>query len=257
MQYHIAKNIDELSITVANAMVEYIQTILQKQDRFSLVLSGGSTPKKLHQVLSSAAYINKIDWTKVHIFFGDERFVPFADDRNNAKMAFDTLLNLVAVNPSNIHIMPTENISPEESANAYEQILHTYFNTSGLSHGSSLTENNSGNSFDLVLLGMGDDGHTLSLFPGQHEIIFETAKWCKALWLQSQNMFRITLTHALVNKAATIFFLVSGKGKAIVLNQVINGIYKPEVYPSQIIQPNNGELHWFLDREAAANLPSL
>lgn len=249
MQCHIAENIDELSIAVANAMVEYIHKVLQKQDRFTLVLSGGSTPKKLHQVLSSVDFKNKIDWTKVHIFFGDERFVPLSDNRNNAKMAFDTLLNLVPVNPSNIHIMPTENIGPEEAAYAYEQILHTYFNT-------SITGNFASNSFDLVLLGMGDDGHTLSLFPGQDEIIFEIRKWCKALWLQSQSMFRITLTHALVNKAAAIFFLVSGKGKAIVLNEVINGKYNPEVYPSQIIQPNNGELHWFLDQEAAANLAS-
>ena len=163
----ISADINLLSIAVADWMVELMQETLEKQDRFTLVLSGGNTPKKLNELLTTQVYKNAIDWTKVHIFFGDERFVPFADERNNAKMAFDTLLNHVPVARENIHIMQTENISPEESANAYETILKQYFPTFDSSNSKATT-------FDLVLLGVGDDGHTLSLFPGKTEVIQET-----------------------------------------------------------------------------------
>ena len=127
MQFHISKDTTELSKAVADWMVEYINKTLQKQDSFTLVLSGGSTPKKLHELLSSNAYKNKIDWSKVHIFWGDDRFVSFNDERNNAKMAFDTLLNHVPVAKEHIHVMQTENITPEDSAKAYEIILKEYF----------------------------------------------------------------------------------------------------------------------------------
>ena len=239
MFLHISSNIDQLSISVADWMVKYIHDTLQKQEKFTLVLSGGNTPKKLNELLASDAYKNKIDWKKVHIFFGDERFVPFSDERNNAKLAFDTLLNYVPVAKENIHIMPTENIMPEIAATEYEKILHKYFTGKG-------------KTFDLIFLGMGDDGHTLSLFPGKKNVINETAKWCVSLWLESQNMFRITLTHGIVNKSAAVAFLVSGNGKAKVLHEVLKGKYNPELYPSQIINPENGELHWFADEDAVS-----
>ena len=127
MQLHIFENINELSKTVADWMVEHINKTLQQQDRFTLVLSGGSTPKKLHELLASEQYKNKIDWSKLHVFWGDERFVPFNDERSNAKMCFDTLLNHVPVPKEQIHVMQTENITPEDSAKAYEEILKKYF----------------------------------------------------------------------------------------------------------------------------------
>jgi len=246
MQLHIFPNIDQLSVSVADWMVEYVNETLQKQDRFTLVLSGGSTPKKLNALLASDAYKNKIDWSKVHIFFGDERFVPLSDERSNAKLAYDTLLNHVNVAAENIHIMQTENITPEDSAKNYEAILKQYFQ-----HPTSNTQHPT---FDLVLLGMGDDGHTLSLFPGKTEVIYETEKLCTSLWLESQNMHRITLTHPIVNHAAQIVFLVNGSGKAEALHEVLKDAYNPELYPSQIIKPVTGELHWFVDEAAAANL---
>jgi len=242
MEIHIAGDIDELSTSVADWMVAYMNQTLQQQDRFTLVLSGGSTPEKLHRLLASDAYKNEVDWSKVHIFWGDDRFVPFNDDRNNAKMAFDTLLNYVAVKQENIHVMQTENISPEDSASAYEKILSEYF-----SDGAT-------NTFDLVLLGMGDDGHTLSLFPGKKEVIYETQKQCTSLWLEAQDMYRITLTHGIVNRASRIAFLTAGPKKAHALYEVLRGDYNPDVYPSQIIKPVNGELHWFVDKAAAAQL---
>ena len=248
MQLHISKNTDELSIQVADWMVDLISKTLQEQDRFTLVLSGGSTPKKLNELLTTEAYKNKIDWSKVHIFWGDERFVPFNDERNNAKMAFDTLLNHVPVAKDNIHVMQTENITPEDSAKAYEEVLKNYFPLTGNRKPETL------NSFDLVILGMGDDGHTLSLFPGKTEVIHETERLCTSLWLESQDMYRVTLTHPIVNQSAAVAFLVTGSNKIKALHEVLKGEFNPDVYPSQIIKPIHGELHWFLDEAAAAGL---
>lgn len=247
MELHIVKNKEELSQAVADWMVEYINKVLQKQDKFTLALSGGSTPKMLHELLASDKYSNKIDWPKVHIFFGDERFVPFKDARNNAGMAYDTLLNYVNVLPENIHIMQTEHTTPEASANDYTQILLQYFQPP--SGTTDLVENKK--TFDLVLLGMGDDGHTLSLFPGKTEIIHEINKWCLAFWADEQNMYRITLTHNVANHAGCIVFLVSGAAKAKALKEVLEGAYNPDVYPSQIINSNHNNLQWFVDEAAA------
>lgn len=239
MQIHTYKNADELSNSFADWLVDYINDTLQKQEGFTLALSGGSTPKKLHLLLASDAYKNKVDWTRLHIFWGDERYVPFEDERNNAKMAYDTLLDHVNVPASQIHVMRTD-IPQEESAIEYEKILLDYF------HQSTFT-------FDLVILGMGDDGHTLSLFPGKTEVIHEQKKWCITLWLESQDMYRITLTAPVVNQSARIAFLATGANKATVLHEVIKGDFNPDKYPSQIIKPVAGELHWFID-EAAAEL---
>ena len=241
MELHILKDIDELSKNVADFIVDNIREVLKKKDRFTIALSGGSTPEKLHHLLASDLYKNKIDWSRLHIFFGDERFVPFNDDRNNAKMAFDTLLNFVSVPKEQIHIMETENISPEESAKAYEKILDKYFSKSP-------------NTFDLIILGMGDDAHTLSLFPGKTEVIFEEKKQAVSLWLESQNMYRVTLTHPVANKSSVIVFLASGSKKANALTHVLKGDYNPALYPSQIIKPVNDRLHWFVDGAAAENI---
>lgn len=254
MPLHIFKNTEELSKTVADWMIDDINKTLQQQDRFTLVLSGGNTPKKLHELLSSESYKNKIDWSKLHIFWGDERFVPFNDERSNAKMGFDTLLNHVPVPKEQIHVMQTKNIAPEDSANAYEEILKKYFLSATGSGQLAVAQNDKQKTFDLVFLGMGDDGHTLSLFPGKTEVIHETKKWCTFLWLQSQSMYRITLTHPVVNNASAVAFLVTGNNKAKALHQVLKGDYNPDLYPSQIIKPSNGELHWFVDEEAAAEL---
>ncbi len=124
--------------------------------------------------LASDEYKNKIDWSRANVFIGDERFVPFDDERSNAKMIQQTLLDHVAVNMAHVHFMQTENVSPETAANAYEEVLLHYFN-----------KNTSEPTFDLVLLGMGDDAHTLSLFPGQTNAINEQTKWCTYLWLQT------------------------------------------------------------------------
>lgn len=239
MQIHIDKNPDELAAHAARWITVVINETLKSGDRFTIALSGGSTPQKLHKMLAADPLRTEIDWSKIHVFWGDERGVPFADERNNARMAFETLLNKVPVPKEQIHIMDTT-IDAGESALKYDALLHTYFD--GQPH-----------TFDLVLLGMGDDGHTLSLFPGQ-PVVHEKEKWADAFFLQQQDMFRITITAPVVNKAAHVAFLAAGKGKADTLKAVLEGPYVPDTYPSQQIRPEKGELHWFVDEEAASQL---
>ncbi|ACT96382.1 6-phosphogluconolactonase [Dyadobacter fermentans] len=239
MELHIEKDTKALSASLAEWINNYIQQVLAKQDRFTFVLSGGSTPKALYALLAESPYKESVPWEKLHFFWGDERAVPFEDSRNNAKMCYDELLDKVPVKAENIHIMRTD-ITPEESAAEYEKIMKTYF------EGSETT-------FDFVLLGMGDDGHTLSLFPGT-EVIHEQEALATSFFLQAQDMYRITLTAPVVNNAACVAFLAAGAGKAEVLKQVLKGERNIDLYPSQIIQPSKGQLHWFVDEAAVALL---
>ena len=239
MELHVFKEPDELSHAVAKWMADVIASTLKKSNRFTIALSGGSTPRLLHKILAADPYKEQIDWSKLHIFWGDERDVPFEDDRNNAKMAYDTLLNFVPVPPSQVHVMRTD-IPAAESAQEYEKILHTYFDGAATS-------------FDLVLLGMGDDGHTLSLFPGTAAVHEEKA-WAIAYYLKAQDMSRITLTKTIVNRSARVAFMTTGTGKAHALKEVLKGDYNPDLYPSQEIKPVTGELHWFVDEAAASGL---
>jgi 6-phosphogluconolactonase len=242
MQLNISKNIEELSHKVAEWMVKYIDGVLKKKDCLSIALTGGNTPKKLYSLLATDEFKKKIDWQKLHVFWGDERFVPFNDERNNAKMTFDFLLNHVPVPKSQIHVMKTD-IGPQASAKEYEKILHQYFGSS-VSQTPLIT-------FDLVLLGLGDNAHTLSLFPG-YDLVDEKTKWVRSFFLKEQNMYRITLTAPVVNMASRIAFLISGTDKAYAVKNVLEEKYDPEKYPAQIIQPLNGELFWFAD-EASMN----
>lgn len=270
MQLIITKNIDELNWQVAEWMIGYVNEVLKEQERFTIALSGGSTPKKLYELLASNEFDDKVNWAKIHVFWGDERYVPIFDDRNNAKMAFDTLLSHVPVPKSQIHVMRTE-IGPEASADEYEKILKEYFPKAAsfelraasgepsylsqgdsypnTSHGSQLTAH----SFDLVLLGLGDNAHTLSLFPGE-EIVHEKHYWVRSVFVKEANMQRITLTAPVVNLSKRIAFLVSGQGKADAVSHVLMNDYMPDLYPAQVIKPVQGELFWFLDEPAAARL---
>ena len=242
MKLHIFKNPEALSENLAEWICNLVEETLKEQQSFSLVLSGGGTPKILYQKLASEKYKSRIDWHRVRIFWGDERVVPFTDERNNAKVAFDLLLNHVNVPASQIHIMRTD-IEPNFAVAEYRKMLHTYFDSTH-------------HSFDLVLLGMGEDGHTLSLFPGS-QIIEDNFHWVNSVFNEQQEMYRITLMPVLVNKARKIVFMVDGEKKAGVLEKVLEGEEETSKFPAQIIKPETGELHWFLDEPAAKNLHSL
>lgn len=238
MELRIAKDPMQLSESLAAWMATYIADVLTRKDRFTLVLSGGSTPKQLYALLAASPYKKLIHWEKIHFFWGDERAVPFEDSRNNARMCYDELLNKVPVVAEQIHVMRTD-IAPEASAAAYEAVLKEYFGDLGPT-------------FDLTLLGMGDDGHTLSLFPGL-PVVHERKALATSFFLEAQDMHRITLTAPVVNRSSCIIFLAAGAGKAETLKAVLQGELDVDKYPSQIIHPGEGELLWFVD-EAAASL---
>jgi 6-phosphogluconolactonase len=240
VKVNISNDSDTLNAAVARWLVEYIREVLSTHNRFTIALSGGSTPKGLYRLLRTPEYSSQINWKQMHFFWGDERVVPYSDEKNNARMAFDELLSIVPVVKNQIHPIPTD-IEPLESARSYDQLLHQYFDKQLYT-------------FDLVLLGLGDNSHTLSLFPGHSEPIFEKQEWVRSLWLEDQQMHRITLTAPVVNKAGRVAFLVSGADKAGATEAVISGKFDPLRHPAQIIRPLNDELYWFLDQPAASGL---
>ncbi len=239
MQMHLAKTKEELSADCARWLINFVADTLATQDRFTLVLSGGSTPKTLYTLLATENFRSQIDWGKVHFFWGDERYVPFQDERNNAKMAFDSLLDHVPIIKDQVHVMRTD-IDPVESALEYDELLRRYF------QGHEFT-------FDLVLLGLGDDAHTLSLFPG-YPLVHEKIKWVDSFFYEAQEMHRITLTPPVVIQARRVAFLVSGGDKAAAVYHTIASEHDPDLYPAQIIQPFHNEAYWFCDEAAAADL---
>lgn len=223
----------------SEAMAEDFKAIalkaVEQNDRFTLALTGGSSPLKLHEILSSEPYKKSIPWEKCFIFWGDERAVPFDDDQNNAKMGYKTLLDHVAIPSDQIFRMNSE-VATEKAADEYEKQLKEHFS-------------NQEPSFDLILLGMGADGHTASIFPGS-EVVNEQTKWVSTGYNSEQKTQRITLTAPLINKAKNIFFAVYGEGKAKTLLNVLYGEYNPELLPSQLIKPVSGKLYWYIDEEA-------
>jgi 6-phosphogluconolactonase len=243
MKLHIYKNKEELADELALWMCDIIQSTLQNQEFFTLALSGGETPQILYKKLATPEFKEKINWKRMHIFWGDERAVPFTDDRNNAKMAFSILIDHIDIPAAQVHVMRTD-IEPVFAAKEYEKILHTYFG-------------NTVKSFDLVLLGIGEDGHTLSIFPGSPLLEGEEQSWVNAVYNEGQQMYRITLTPVIVNRSSHIAFMVEGANKAKILKEVIEGEYMPSTLPAQLIKPENGELQWFLNKESAKKLSNI
>lgn len=233
----IYNNTDEINTTAADLFVELAQNAIAAKGKFTAVLTGGSSPAGIYKLLASDAYKNKTDWSKVYIFWGDERWVPLNDDLSNAKMSYATLLSHVAIPSENIFEMYKDGVTPEEYAAVYEGIIKKVLGDEG--------------QFDLILLGMGDDGHTASLFPGQ-AVLHEQNKWVDAYYLEPQKMHRITLTAPLINKAKKIVVVAFGEKKAYALNEVLKGEYNPETYPMQLIKPVSGELLFLVDKSAAS-----
>jgi len=240
MKLHIYKNQEDLANELALWISAVIESTLQNQEFFTLALSGGATPQILYKKLADPEFREQINWNRVHIFWGDERAVPFNDDRNNAKMAYSLLIDRIGIPAAQVHAMRTD-IEPVFAAKEYEKILHTYFD-------------NTVTSFDLILLGIGEDGHTLSIFPGSPLLEAEEQNWVNAVYHEGQHMYRITLTPVIVNRSSRIAFMVEGSNKAKILKEVIEGNYSPSTLPAQLIKPENGELHWFLDKASAKRL---
>jgi len=219
----IFANANELARGAAEYFVARSGEAVARKGIFTVALSGGSTPKLLYELLVDA----QVQWTKTHFFWSDERHVPPDHPDSNYRMAYEALLSKVPVPEGNIHRMHGEKPDAAEAAGEYEQTLLP---------------------LDLILLGLGTDGHTASIFPGS-DVLHETKRLVAATWVEKLNTYRITMTLPLLNSGAAVLFLVSGAEKAQIVKEVIEG---PKQYPAQFVQPAHGQLLWMLDEDAAA-----
>lgn len=236
---------ERLALTAAAHFIETVERTLQAREICSVVLSGGSTPLTLYHLLANEPYSEQVDWSRVHLFWGDERCVPSDLPESNYFKASRTLIDHVSIPEENVHRILTE-LKPEQAAENYEETLLRFF--------TSLPdeEERQNARFDLVLLGMGEDGHTASLFPGT-PAIHEQTRWVAAHYVDKLAAWRVTLTPALLNRAANILFMAAGGGKSWALQKVLYGSYQPDRYPAQVIKPEVGNVLWLVD-EAAATL---
>ena len=236
-------NTEVLSRRAAEEIILSIKKKLEVHDFFTLVLSGGSTPRNIFALLASDTALRaQIPWERIHFFWGDERHVPPDHEESNYRMANEVILSRVPVPEKNIHRIKSENPDAGNAAEQYEEELHKFFK---LKRGELPR-------FDCVLLGMGTDGHTASLFPWT-EALHEESHLVIANWVEQFRTYRITLTLPVLNNADFVMFIVSGKEKAKMLKKVLEG-RNPTPLPSQRIEPNQGRLMWLLDKEAARQL---
>jgi 6-phosphogluconolactonase len=225
---------------VALFIVQATQAIADR-GRFRVALAGGSTPRRAYELLAAPRSRTKVRWEAVDVFWGDERYVPPDDSASNYRMIWEALLQHVPLSAANIHRVPTEREPPEAAAAAYEDEIRKGFgDAAGIPR------------FDLILLGLGTNGHTASLFPNS-SLLHKTASLVAADFVHEVDMWRITMTPPLLNQGRTVAFLVTGQEKAAVLRDILRGPHRPEALPAQLIRPVPGELLWIVD-EAAASL---
>lgn len=233
---------EALASEAANRFVTLAREAAAAHGRFRVALSGGSTPAAMQRLLAAAPRKQQVDWQRVHIFWGDERFVPPAHMHSTLRVAQETLLNHVPIPPSHVYPVPTAGVSPDEAAAQYAQSIHEHFFPAAPR-------------FDLIILGMGPDGHTASLFPGDEALTGDDGRLVTAVTnAPKPPPTRITFTYPLLNQAAHVMFLVAGEDKAQTAAQVLAGAYDPHRYPAQGVHPANGRLVWLLDQAAAQDL---
>jgi 6-phosphogluconolactonase len=224
--------------TLARDVADWLAALARASDRaFAINLSGGSTPRRLYQRLATPEMASQFPWDRVHWFWGDERFVPHNHPDSNFRMVREALLSHVPVPAENVHAVPTEGLSPEEAAAAYESTLKHFYGGSKLADDRPL--------FDITLLGLGADGHTASLFPGQ-PALQETKRWAVAV-IGAKAEARITLTYPVLDSSRDLAFVVTGVEKRGAMARAQAG---DRAIPAGAIQPL-GRLHWFTDRAAA------
>lgn len=229
-----------LAKAAADLMIKISKQAIESRGRFVVSLSGGTTPENLFALLAKPPYREQILWNKTFIFWGDERFVPSDDKRNNANRATALLLDHIDIPAININPIPVD-LNPDEAAKNYEAVITNFFGKEPPR-------------FDLIFLGLGEDGHTASLFPGT-DVVFENSQLVKEVYAAEQQMFRISMTPALINQARNIAFLVEGEKKAEILKTVLSAPQQPNKFPAQVIHPKDGNLYWYVDKKAATLLP--
>lgn len=234
----IVENPEELAKEGAKLFMDAAAAAIAQQGRFSVALSGGSTPYRLFRHLG-ASYRQKIAWDRVHLFWSDERCVPRDHEQSNFRLAYDELISRIWIPAANVHRIKGE-LRPEEAARYYEADMKKHFDKDMPS-------------FDLILLGVGPDGHTASLFPGA-EILRERQRLALPVFSDTALHWRVTLTLPVLNSAKQVLFLVTGRSKADIVSSLI-GINEADGYPAAMVRPSAGNIIWLVDRDAAAELP--
>ena len=219
--------------------VTVAQNSIALRGEFNIVLSGGSSPEKLYELLASANFMQQVDWDKINFFFGDERYVPATDPENNSHMVQRTLFDPLNISGSKIFSINTS-LSPHKAAKEYTATITSHFKGQNAR-------------FDLILLGLGDNSHTASLFPFT-PVLSDTSASIQAVFLNQRNAYRITMTAPLINQARHIAFLVYGQSKAEAVQHVLEDDFDSEKYPAQLIHPELGDLQWYLDETASSGL---
>jgi 6-phosphogluconolactonase len=231
---------EALADAVARHVVSLAADAISATGRFTLALSGGSTPRAAYTRLATDDLARQVEWSLLHVLWGDERCVPPDDPQSNYRMAREALLDRVPIPPNQVYRIRGED-EPQEAAADYEDELRLLLTPRG------------SDGLDLVLLGLGEDGHTASLFPGQ-PAIHEAEYWVMAVPAPTGDMWRVTLTPAVLDLARNVTFVVSGATKAQRLAEVLEGPFNPDLLPAQAIRPRQGRLTWMVDEAAAAGL---
>jgi 6-phosphogluconolactonase len=239
-QIIITDDASELAETAANIFMSTAKDCVMQKNLFTVAISGGSTPRSMHKLLAEEPFRSDIPWNRTHIFWVDERCLPVVDPASNFGLAKEDFLERISIPLEQIHPMPGE-FTPEEGAKKYQEEMERVFQI----------QEEDASTLDLIFLGMGRDGHTASLFPGAQPSRAPD-NWVIAVKGGNPNVFRLTLTYSVLNRARRIYFLVSGKEKAPIVRTVLEN--KEAHLPAQKIQPAQGELTWLIDREAASLL---
>lgn len=234
-----------LARAVAEQVVACATTAIRERGQCLLALAGGTTPSAAYAALASEAFRHQLDWSRLHVVWGDERCVPPDDPRSNYRMAREALLDHVPLPPANIHRITGE-AEPTQAALAYESLLRSLV-------GGGAPDADTDAGLDLVLLGMGSDGHTASLFPGT-AAVRERVRWVVAEFIEAVGTWRVTLTPVALNAARQVSFVVSGTAKARRLQEVLEGPSIPDRLPAQAVRPTHGRLTWLVDEAAATHL---
>ncbi|OAQ39271.1 6-phosphogluconolactonase [Pedobacter psychrophilus] len=238
MKTNVFKTPEEIIPSLANYFVNCANEFINKQGKFSVALSGGNSPKKFYELLASADFKSKIDWKKVDFFFGDERYVPQDDPESNYLMAKTSLFDHLDIEDSQIYKVDTS-LDPATAAQDYGRCICQYFDDKP--------------SFDFVLLGLGDDAHTASIFP-HTSLVWIDEENVKEVYLEDKQVYRISFTAPLINASKNVVFLTFGASKADAIKAVFEGEKNVDLYPAQLIDPENGELQWFVDEAAVSKL---
>ncbi|MFN2391300.1 MAG: 6-phosphogluconolactonase [Pyrinomonadaceae bacterium] len=246
----ILQNISEISRVAAEKFITIGGEAINQNGKFTVALAGGSTPKSLYQLLTTENFKNQIDWRKVFFFLGDERNVLPDDEESNFRMANDNLLKPLQIPKNQIFRWQTEIEDAEKIARDYEETIKEFFGLKDKPLAVTGISELLPPRFDLILLGIGNDGHTASLFPFTNALQ-ENGKIAVANWVETLRTTRLTFTFRIINNAANVIFLVSGESKATVLREILEDEFQPDKVPSQNVRLTKGNLIWLIDRQAA------